>query len=48
MKTAKTFEEFLNERGYSWNDFDRTYEMKGLIEEYAAQSKLMHITPPTK
>jgi hypothetical protein len=31
----KTFEEYINGRGYSWNDFDRTYEMEHLIEQYA-------------
>jgi hypothetical protein len=31
----KTFEEYLDKMGYSWNDFDRTYEMEGLIEQYA-------------
>ena len=30
-----TFEEYLNKMGYSWNDFDRTYEMENLIEQYA-------------
>jgi hypothetical protein len=30
-----TFEEYLNKMGYSWNDFDHTYEMEGLIEQYA-------------
>ena len=30
----KTFEEYLDKMGYSWNDFDRTYEMEGLIEQY--------------
>jgi hypothetical protein len=31
----KTFEEYLDKMGYSWNDFDRTHEMEGLIEQYA-------------
>ena len=31
----KTFEEYLEKMGYSWNDFDRTYEMENLIEKYA-------------
>ena len=31
----KTFEEYLDKMGFSWNDFDRTYEMEGLIEQYA-------------
>ena len=31
----KTFEEYLDKMGYSWNDFDRTYEMENLIEQYA-------------
>jgi len=31
----KTFEEYLDKMGYGWNDFDRTYEMEGLIEQYA-------------
>jgi len=31
----KDFNEYINMRGYSWNDFDRTYEMEHLIEQYA-------------
>lgn len=31
----KGFEEYLDKMGYSWNDFDRTYEMANLIEQYA-------------
>jgi len=31
----KTFEEYLDKMGYSWNDFDRTNEMENLIEQYA-------------
>lgn len=31
----KKFEEYLYKMGYSWNDFDRTYEMENLIEQYA-------------
>ena len=31
----KTFVEYLDKMGYSWNDFDRTYEMENLIEQYA-------------
>ena len=31
----KTFKEYINGIGYSWNDFDRTYEMEHLIEQYA-------------
>lgn len=31
----KDFEEYLDKMGYSWNDFDRTYEMENLIEQYA-------------
>jgi hypothetical protein len=31
----KTFEKYLDKMGYSWNDFDRTYEMGNLIEKYA-------------
>jgi len=31
----KTFEEYLDKMGYSWNDFDCTSEMEGLIEQYA-------------
>jgi hypothetical protein len=31
----KTFEEYLDKMGYGWNDFDRTYEMENLIEQYA-------------
>lgn len=30
----KDFEEYLYKMGYSWNDFDRTYEMANLIEQY--------------
>jgi hypothetical protein len=30
-----TFSEYLDKMGYSWNDFDRTYEMENLIEQYA-------------
>ena len=32
------FTDFLNKMGYSWNDFDRTYEMKNLIEQYADEA----------
>jgi len=35
LNKMKTFEEYLDKMGYSWNDFDRTYEMEGLIEQYA-------------
>lgn len=31
----KDFEEYLDKMGYSWNDFDRNYEMANLIEQYA-------------
>lgn len=31
----KDFGEYLDKMGYSWNDFDRTYEMENLIERYA-------------
>lgn len=31
----KYFEDYLQKMGYSWNDFDRTYEMANLIEQYA-------------
>jgi len=31
----KSFEDYLDEMGYNWNDFDRNYEMLGLIEQYA-------------
>jgi hypothetical protein len=31
----KTFKEYINGIGYSWNDFDRTYEIEHLIEQYA-------------
>lgn len=31
----KDFEDYLDKMGYSWNDFDRTYEMQNLIEQYA-------------
>lgn len=33
----KTFEEYMNQRGYGWNDFDRAYEMESLIEQYAEE-----------
>jgi hypothetical protein len=36
-KPNLTFEKFLEEKGYSWSDFDHTYEIKNLIEEYAKQ-----------
>ena len=29
------FEEYLDKVGYSWNDFDRPYEMQNLIEQFA-------------
>lgn len=29
------FEEYLDKMGYSWNDFDRPYEMQNLIEQFA-------------
>ena len=32
---AKDFEDYLDKMGYSWNDFDRTYELANLIEQYA-------------
>lgn len=32
------FTDFLNKMGYSWNDFDRTYEMENLIEQYADEA----------
>ena len=31
----KDFEDYLDKMGYSWNDFDRPYEMQNLIEQYA-------------
>lgn len=42
----KTFEEYLNKMGYSWNDFDRTYEMKNLIEQYADEKVKQALTIP--
>lgn len=30
----KTFEEYLNKMGYSWNDFDHAHETENLIEQY--------------
>lgn len=29
------FEKYINDKGYSWSDFDRAYEMENLIEQYA-------------
>ena len=42
----KTFEEYLEKMGYSWNDFDRTYEMENLIEQYADEraNQALHIS----
>ena len=31
----KTFIEFLDKMGYGWYDFDYTYEIENLIEQYA-------------
>ena len=28
------FKEYLDKMGYSWNDFDRPYEMQNLIEQF--------------
>lgn len=43
----KTFEEYLEKMGYSWNDFDRTYEMENLIEQYADEKVKLALTIPT-
>lgn len=42
----KTFEEYLKKMGYSWNDFDRTYEMENLIEQYADEKVKQALTIP--
>ena len=42
----KTFEEYLDKMGYSWNDFDRAYEMEGLIEQYADERIKQALTIP--
>jgi hypothetical protein len=42
----KTFEEYLEKMGYSWNDFDRTYEMENLIEQYADEKVKQALTIP--
>lgn len=42
----KTFEEYLDKMGYSWNDFDRTYEMENLIEQYADEKVKQALTIP--
>ena len=42
----KTFEEYLDQRGYSWNDFDNTYEMENLIEQYADEKVKQALTMP--
>ena len=31
----ETFEKYLEKMGYSWNDFDRPYEMNNIIEQFA-------------
>lgn len=42
----KTFEKYLEKMGYSWNDFDRTYEMENLIEQYADEKVKQALTIP--
>lgn len=42
----KTFEEYLEKMGYSWDDFDRTYEMESLIEQYADEKVKHALTIP--
>lgn len=42
----KTFEEYLDKMGYGWNDFDRTYEMENLIEQYADEKVKQALTIP--
>ena len=32
-----TFEQFMDKKGYGFNDFDRCYEMEELIKEYAKE-----------
>lgn len=42
----KTFEKYLEKMGYSWNDFDRAYEMENLIEQYADEKVNQALTIP--
>ena len=42
----KDFEEYLDKMGYSWNDFDRTYEMANLIEQYADERVIKNYIEP--
>ena len=42
----KTFEEYLDKMGYNWNDFDRTYEMESLIEQYADEKVKQALATP--
>ncbi len=42
----KTFEEYLEKMGYSWNDFDHAYEMENLIEQYADEKVKQALTIP--
>jgi hypothetical protein len=37
LNKMNSFEDYINRRGYSWNDFDRTWEMEHLIEQYAEE-----------
>jgi len=39
-QTPKDFEAYLEQMGYSWNDFDHTYQIKGLVEQYV-QAKVL-------
>lgn len=39
-QTPIDFESFLEQMGYSWNDFDYTSAIEGLVEQYA-QAKVL-------
>ena len=39
-QTPKDFESYLEQMGYSWNDFDYTSAVEGLVEQYA-QAKVL-------
>jgi len=36
------FVNFMEDKGYSWNDFDYCYQMATLIEEYAEKMSMAH------
>ena len=40
----KTFKEFLDKMGYGWYDFDHTYEIENLIEQYADERVTQALT----